>query len=139
MSTRRAFLALCGTGLAAAGTFSLPFVGPAALAAPALRPVMLESLHAPDFDRWLNTPFRLADAPATLTLASVDDRNARGACPDGFEQFALVFRGPAGTPLEQRIYAVEHDGIGRFELFLVPLGPDAEGPRYEAVFNRFAA
>jgi hypothetical protein len=37
--------------------------------------------------------------------------------------------------LEQRTYEVEHQDMGLFALFLVPIGPDDEGMRYEAVFN----
>jgi len=30
---------------------------------------------------------------------------------------------------------MEHPGIGTFELFLVPIGPDEKGLRYEAIFT----
>ncbi|HEX7119524.1 MAG TPA: hypothetical protein VF212_12090 [Longimicrobiales bacterium] len=49
--------------------------------------------------------------------------------------FTLLFRGPADAVLPQRIYPMEHDELGAFELFLVTVGPDAEGMRYEAVFS----
>jgi hypothetical protein len=49
--------------------------------------------------------------------------------------FSLIFRGPAGNPLPQRIYEMEHDAIGVFPLFLVPIGPDQEGMLYEAIFT----
>ena len=48
--------------------------------------------------------------------------------------FSLVFRGPREIVLPQRIYALEHAELGRFEIFLVPIGPDEVGMRYEAVF-----
>ncbi len=52
------------------------------------------------------------------------------------EPFSLVFVGPPEPRLEQRIYELEHDALGAFELFLVPIGFDpAGGLRYEAVFN----
>ncbi len=59
-----------------------------------------------------------------------------GRGPDGQErmQFSLVFRGPATQALPQRIYAMTHAALGELDIFLVPLGPDAEGMRYEAVF-----
>src|SRR5215475_11674955 len=44
--------------------------------------------------------------------------------------FALIFRGPREFVLGQRIYSLEREGI-----FLVPIGPDAHGQQYEAVFN----
>lgn len=49
--------------------------------------------------------------------------------------FSLVFRGPLRPVLPQRIYRIEHEAMGNFELFLVPIGPDGEGMRYEAVFT----
>jgi hypothetical protein len=49
--------------------------------------------------------------------------------------FALLFRVEEGPVLPQRIYPLEHDRLGRLELFLVPVGPDDLGMRYEAVFS----
>jgi hypothetical protein len=48
---------------------------------------------------------------------------------------SIVFRGPREPVLPQRIYAFEHAGLGAFEIFIVPIGPDDAGMRYEAVFN----
>jgi hypothetical protein len=55
--------------------------------------------------------------------------------PEGRGPFSLVFRGPSDVLVPQRIYRVEHAELGAFELFLVPIGPDREGMRYEAVFT----
>jgi hypothetical protein len=49
--------------------------------------------------------------------------------------FSTVFRGPATPILPQRIYRLQHPEIGGFELFLVPIGPDERGMRYEAIFT----
>ena len=49
--------------------------------------------------------------------------------------FSLVFRGPAEPLLPQRIYTVEHDELGAFEIFVVPIGRDEAGTSYEAVFT----
>jgi hypothetical protein len=35
----------------------------------------------------------------------------------------------------QGIFALSHSELGEFELFLVPLGPDERGMRYEAVIS----
>jgi hypothetical protein len=37
--------------------------------------------------------------------------------------------------LPQRIYHLEHPEVGGFDLFLVPVGPNAQGMQYEAVFT----
>ena len=53
------------------------------------------------------------------------------------EQFSLRFRGDRAQIFPQQIYAMKHEAIGEFELFLVPVGRDDSGTFYEAVFNRF--
>jgi len=59
-----------------------------------------------------------------------------GRGPEGQErwQFSLVFRGPATPVMPQGIYPLAHPELDDLELFLVPIGPDAEGMRYEAAF-----
>jgi len=74
-----------------------------------------------------------------LTLVLAEARvsaEAGGAAPDGAtrQQFSLLFRGPAEPTLGQAIWDLQHDEIDGLALFLVPLGPDAEGARYEAAF-----
>jgi hypothetical protein len=51
------------------------------------------------------------------------------------EPFSLIFRGAHRFVLPQGIYRVEHKEMGPMEIFLVPIGPDQKGMRYEAVFN----
>ena len=60
-----------------------------------------------------------------------------GSGPGGQQrrQFSLVFRGPAGPVLPQDTYRLDHDELGELDLFLVPIGPDAAGMRYEAAFG----
>jgi len=49
--------------------------------------------------------------------------------------FSIVFRGPTDPVLPQRIYRFEHQDLGAFEIFIVPIGRDADGVRYEAIFT----
>lgn len=49
--------------------------------------------------------------------------------------FSLLFLGPAEPVLPQRIYRVEHDELGAFEIFIVPIGRDEAGTSYEATFT----
>jgi hypothetical protein len=49
--------------------------------------------------------------------------------------FNLHFRGPREPRLAQGMVALSHPDFALFELFLVPVGVDAEGAIYEAVFN----
>jgi hypothetical protein len=105
---------------------------------------MLEKLTAEDFRRALEQPFAVifSDGRLPLRLAEVltpaqeegmlEARRARGVRPVPFN---LVFRGPLSPLLPQRTYRLANELLGELDLFLVPLGPDAEGQRYEAVFN----
>ena len=95
--------------------------------------------HGQFADRVSET-FEVRDASVsavTLTLVETSESDASGGTgPDGVErrQFSLLFRGPVDPLLPQRTYRLEHAELGDLDLFLVPIGPDAEGMRYEAVF-----
>jgi hypothetical protein len=52
------------------------------------------------------------------------------------EEFSLEFRGPLNMFLGQGVRNFEHEQMGNFELFIVPVEQDAQGFYYEAVFNR---
>lgn len=53
------------------------------------------------------------------------------------ERFAIVFRVSNDTLLGQGMRRLQHEKMGEFELFLVPISKDENGTYYEAVFNRF--
>jgi len=73
--------------------------------------------------------------PMELIEATVGSQPG-GKGPDGQErlQFSLVFRGPVTPVLPQSTYQISNAELGELELFLVPIGPDTEGMRYEAAF-----
>ncbi|HWJ81687.1 MAG TPA: hypothetical protein VNS55_05575 [Nocardioides sp.] len=81
---------------------------------------------------------RLPDGGAlVLTLHDVTAGGREGGPgPDGArrEQFSLVFAGPAEPLLEQGIRELSNAALGDLALFLVPIGLDADGARYEAAF-----
>jgi hypothetical protein len=53
------------------------------------------------------------------------------------ESFTLLFRSTSEMALSQGTRTVEHDALGRLELFLTPvIRPDGPWRFYEAVFNR---
>jgi len=87
--------------------------------------------------KWLVEPG--AGGALELELAAVSPRRlipSGGAGGGTYEQFALELLGPADRLLPQRMYWIEAPSLGRFELFIVPVGRDASGIRYEAAFNR---
>ena len=49
--------------------------------------------------------------------------------------FALMFLARQSIVLPQKIYRLKNDRLGEVEIFLVPVGKDAEGVSYQATFN----
>lgn len=98
---------------------------------------MLDQLTAEDFRACLHGHFQLTapgvDASWELSLAEVSDIGD-GSGPRA-QPFSLIFRAPAGVYLPQQIYRLQNEDMGAMELFLVPLQPDAEGGRLQAIFN----
>ena len=66
-----------------------------------------------------------------LELAEIEDHSN-----ERLEQFSLIFTGVASPWLQQGAYELRHPAMGPCELFLVPIGPDGTGMRYQAVFSR---
>jgi hypothetical protein len=99
---------------------------------------VLDKLTVVDFKSRVGETFRAAAPGSTvdLVLAEVTDLAGRFQ-GDGSRRtpFSLIFRGPVQPFLPQQIYPLDNDVLGRLEIFLVPLGPDGQGMRYEAVFN----
>jgi hypothetical protein len=101
---------------------------------------MLESFTAATFAPHRGEPFTVRAGEQIALALTLGEVSPHGPAPAGAEgprraPFSLIFHGPQTPILPQRIYRVEHDAIGAFDLFLVPLGPDRAGMRYEAVFG----
>ena len=93
--------------------------------------VSLDQLGRDDFARNLGSEVRLCDDPAcVLTLAEVSTVLRSGE----WESFSVILRGTPG--LGQGTYDLDHATLGSLALFVVPIEPDTDGARYEAVFNR---
>jgi hypothetical protein len=97
--------------------------------------VMPDELTRGAFEPHVGTRFRLS-RPAAVELELAEVRDLGVAAGDPGRSFVVLFRGPGDAPLAQGTYEVEHDSLGAFALFLVPVGVDERGVQYEAVFNR---
>jgi hypothetical protein len=96
---------------------------------------MLESLNSRVFSEHLHSTFQLkvpGAAPLPLELLEVAEKDQTPRV----EQFSLIFRGPLAPHLKQGTYTFEHEKLGAFDLFVVPLGPDSTGMSYQVIFNR---
>jgi hypothetical protein len=102
-----------------------------------------DQLKLETFSPWLKSKFRVAldstnfievELASADALANPGQPQAAGGSLQ--ESFSLVFHGPDNRFLPQRMYPFEHDQIGRFELFIVPIGQKPGFIQYQAIFNR---
>ena len=101
---------------------------------------MPASLTEEEFSKHVNTTFRArldAEGEVDLELAEVKGYQTKATEQKGMERFSVYFKGPEAPHLPQKTYTLLHDQMGEFEIFLVPISPNDQGFRYEAVFNYF--
>jgi hypothetical protein len=106
----------------------------------------LETFTYATFARHLGDLFRVHPGPAdvvALELVQATDLRSRSyvaggaeGAPGQGERFSILFQGPHDKLLPQGTYQFEHDQIGSFPLFIVPIGSASDGIQYEAMFNR---
>jgi hypothetical protein len=137
MQTRRHFLARCSVAAAGASIASTAVL----VAAPGHRETPLDQISLAQFAAQLNTSFivRTDSGTARLRLVEVNPLpdSTAGAGDAGNEKFVLVFQGPAASTLGQDTWQFDHRAIGRFSMFIVPVGSlDTTHSYYESTFNR---
>ena len=101
---------------------------------------MPASLTEEEFSQHLNTKFRvqLGNEPhIDLELVEVKGYLTKPGEQTGMERFSAYFKGPSEPYLAQNTYLLQHDRMGKFEIFLVPIARDEQSVRYEAVYNYF--
>jgi hypothetical protein len=106
---------------------------------------MLDKLTIDDFQNRLGETFQvtptLGGEAFELELRRADpspfaeEEGKEGQQERERDPFSIEFHSRTPDHVPQQIFEVEHEKLGKFDLFLVPLGPDAEGHRYEAVFG----
>ncbi|HSY51572.1 MAG TPA: hypothetical protein VLC46_22410 [Thermoanaerobaculia bacterium] len=97
---------------------------------------MLDTLTIESFEPHVGTSFWLHESGHNVELRLT--RAARVMASEAARlkrtAFSLYFLGPLLLP--QQIYRLTHDAFPEpLDLFLVPIGPDASGFKYEAVFT----
>ena len=133
------------------GTMGLVFAGvPAVLAKVAVgSPIATGAVLAGNtfsftrdtFTPHMNTTFRIKTGAGAvnISLTKITDLKAISKTPAriaGKESFSLLFDGLNRAQfLTQDTYVVEHKALGRFSLFLVPVGKSANR-QYEAIIIR---
>jgi hypothetical protein len=97
----------------------------------------LAKLTSADFAQHMGQEFFVhygGEQPLVIRLGDVEDLNASVAAK-GRAPFSLLFHGPKDYYVRQGVYTVEHPQMGRADIFIVPLGPDSLGMRYQITFG----
>lgn len=95
----------------------------------------LDKFNARTFSEQLHTRFKVHAGNPDLLELELAEVNERPTSPK-VELFSLIFHGPVAPRLPQSIHHLEHDKLGKFELFLTPVGLEEDRILYEAVFHR---
>lgn len=101
---------------------------------------MLDKLTGADFTPLLNQTFQLKLQSEESFSAELIDITELGRKPEEDDSikrqaFSAIFRINDDLYFPQQICRLEHETLGGLDLFLVPLGPDKVGMRYEAMFT----
>jgi hypothetical protein len=102
-----------------------------------MKNIFLSQLTFANFTPLLNSRFRVSvDAANLVEVELIEATRGNSMSNAQHEFFSLLFNGPANPVLSQRIYPFEHDELGRFDLFIVPVGKNQNGNQYQVIFNR---
>ena len=102
---------------------------------PMSAPVDLAALAAEDFESLVGQSLSVHAGNGTLrcVLESVH----RNPFPSGRAQggFSLQLLGPLVPAFQQGMHQLDHPSLGPLVLFLTPIAREAQGMRYEIIFN----
>jgi hypothetical protein len=99
---------------------------------------MMPMLNREDFARAADQEFDLFVGEATIavTLVGVEPLTTHQGMTR--EAFSLIFRSASSLVLPQKIYPMRNRSLAdaqKVDVFIVPIGRDADGVLYQAVFN----
>ena len=97
----------------------------------------LSLLKASDFAAYLNGQVYIRFTKnERLSAELIEVKESENYSPLERTAFFIVFRTEQkNATYKQGVYTVEHPQKGELPIFLVPLGPDGKGMKYEAVFS----
>jgi len=97
------------------------------------------TLTEANFTKHLHTNFYIPinGQRLELELAEVKSYLSGPEEQRGLERFSIFFEGPTAVVLPQQIYSMDHEQMGAFQIFLVPVAKLEKSIRYEAVFNYY--
>lgn len=99
-------------------------------------PMPAKTLSHKDFEKLVDDEFVATSEAGERLVLRLQSVEQTGEGPKGHrDPFSLIFHEDGHAHLPQQTHSVEHEKLGAIDIFLVPLGPDADGMRYEAVFG----
>lgn len=99
---------------------------------------MLDTLTLASFEPLVGQTFEAvldADVVVPLTMFQATALKSYEYPGQSRAPFQLRFKGPATHFLQQQIYPLRNPALGAVTIFLVPIGQEADGYVYQAVFN----
>jgi hypothetical protein len=101
---------------------------------------LVEKLTLEIFSPLVQSQFKVQVSPtqtAALELVSASEIKSPGLAGNLVQEaFSLLFAGPENQWLAQGSYLFAHERLGKFILFIVPVGKQAGLIQYQAVFNQ---
>lgn len=96
---------------------------------------MPEPLAREDFEPLIDAelPMQIGATPVQARLVEV--RALQSPSPRPTPPFVLTFLVRGDISAAQGTHCLTHPTLGAIEMFMVPVGRDATGTRFEAVFN----
>lgn len=97
---------------------------------------MTDQLTLDDFSELAEQEITLRFGDREQPARIIDTRETPGGLPGGRTPFSVVLRsGPPDHYWPQGTHTLLHPRRGELALFIVPIGPDEEGMRYEISFS----
>jgi hypothetical protein len=88
------------------------------------------------FSPYLNQPFDVVvDENHTVPFELIEVTPLQNTANQPRNPFSLLWRAPKSYIFPQGTYIFRHPVLGNLDIFIVPVGVDTTGVRYEAVFN----
>jgi hypothetical protein len=101
------------------------------------RIVALDNVTVDDFAPLVGQHFAVSATQGGAVVAHFSLKEARPGRAPGSNRapFSLLFQGPAQPPYEQQVFWLHNEELGWADIFLVPVGANAEKRTYQAVFG----
>ncbi len=97
--------------------------------------ILPETLQATHFKPFIGEFFRVSIDQHVTTLELTALETYAQSHNSEREAFNLLFRGLPGVRLRQQVYQVEHEVLGKMDIFIVQHGDSPKGSEFGAVFN----